>query len=461
MDGRYSTAMGSSWRSARRLVPGVLVAVVLTLCGVTAGAATQLGTFQITYYWFVPETGFAGKPVAAPGISGTFREDFLYSAKGVDMQGTGRAANGSYIHYAGTYGGYWVNAAGQRTDPGARGWSHGAPVWRDGGWRNAAGAPTFKRSSGTWSNGKGVKLLAYHDRFGLGKGVPVTEWHSIATDLRVIPRGTRVYVQALGAYPSGGCLVAEDTGSAIIGTHIDVLVPAGTNLGSLPSSGNVVTLAPGDACPPVLDPVALGQVSLTYITPARARDFRGRRAVLAALKLSLPETFLYSPRGVVRHDVGELRDGRRLVFTSGGWWVNARGKKTKQRADGSWSNGPPVWRDGGYRNRRGQPTRKLHSGHWTHGKGVVLLPYHDRFQIAGAADWIGWRSAGAPKGMVGAGTLLKIDALPAVGCLRVDHTIHTARTIEVLAPYGTALGSLPVSSTVTALPSDAAAACAD
>jgi hypothetical protein len=451
--------MGFTWRSARRLVPAVLV--LAALAGGTAGAATQLGSFQITYYWFVPESNFVGRPLAAPGLTGTYREDFLYSAGGVDMQGTGKAANGSYVHYAGTTGGYWVNSSGHRTDPGAHGWSHGSPYWRDGGWRNSAGAPTFKRANGTWSNGKGVKLLPYHDRFGPGKGVPVTEWHSIATDTSVIPRGTRVYVQALAAYPSSGCLVAEDTGSAIIGNHIDVLVPAGSDLGTLPSSGNVVTLAPGDACPPVLDPVALGTLNLQYLTPAEASDFHGRRAAIAPLRLALPETFLYSWRGVVRHRVGELRDGRRLVYTGGGWWVNYRGKKTAQRADGTWTHGPAVWRDGGYRNRRGRPTRRLSGGRWTNGPGVVFLPYRDRFQIAAAADWIGWRSAGAPTSLVGAGTLLKIDALPAVGCLRVDHAIRTPGTIEVVTPYGTPVAHLPLTSTVTALPSDAAAACAD
>ena len=56
--------------------------------------------------------------ISAPGIAGTYREDFLYSAGGVPMEGTGTAASGAHVHYAGTHGGYWVTKAGVKTDPG-------------------------------------------------------------------------------------------------------------------------------------------------------------------------------------------------------------------------------------------------------------------------------------------------------------------------------------------------------
>ncbi len=457
---RYWEAMGFTWRSARRLVVAVLALVAVAAGGASARAATSLGSFQITYYWFVPESRFVGKPVAAPGLTGHYREDFLYGAAGVPMQGTGTAADGTFVHYAGTSGGYWVNAAGARTAPGAHGWSHGPPYWRDGGWRNAAGAPTFKRANRTWSNGKGVTFRTYHDRFGPGKGVPVTEWHSIATDPSVIPKGTRVYVAALAGSPAGGCFVAEDRGSAIIGLHIDVLVPADTNLAAEPHSGDLVTLAPGDACPPVMAPQDLGTLGLRYLVPARKRGFGGAAVHLTSPKLTLPETFLYSARGVVRHRLGEIPGARRLIFAGGGWWVNAAGARTDQAADGSWTNGSPVWREGGYRNRRGAPTRRLTSGRWSNGRGVVLLPYHERFRLASATEWIAWRSAGAPRALVGVGTLLRIAGLPSTGCLRVDHAALSRGVIEVVVPYGTATSALPIQSDVTALPPDAAAACA-
>ena len=167
------------------------------------------------------------------------------------MEGTGTDLAGDAIHYAGGSGGYWVNVNGARTDPGRNGWSHGAPYWRDGGWRNAQGGVTFKHADGTWDNGPGVgKKKPYHDTFGTGPGVPVTPWHSIATDTSVLPRGTSVYVPSLATTPAHGCFRAEDTGGAIIGNHIDVLVPASASLGTLPEQGLLTALAPGQACPP-------------------------------------------------------------------------------------------------------------------------------------------------------------------------------------------------------------------
>ena len=115
------------------------------------------------------------------------------------MEGTGTAASGAHVHYAGTHGGYWVTKAGVKTVPGASGWSNGAPYWRDGGWRTAAGGVTFQRADGTWVNGPAQTKLPYHDLFGPGEGTDVTEWLSIATDLERDPaRDARLRAAARG-----------------------------------------------------------------------------------------------------------------------------------------------------------------------------------------------------------------------------------------------------------------------
>lgn len=44
-------------------------------------------------------------------------------------------------------------------------------------------------------------------------------WGAVATDRRVIPQGARMYI------PGYGWGRAEDTGSAVVGRHIDVWVP--------------------------------------------------------------------------------------------------------------------------------------------------------------------------------------------------------------------------------------------
>ena len=93
-------------------------------------------------------------------------------------------------------------------------------------------------------NGAGVAKRPYHDLFGPGAGTDVTEWLSIATDLRVIPRGTSVYVPQLAGSPAHGCFRADDTGGAIIGKHIDVFIPQTNARPGCPCSSEVQTLAP-------------------------------------------------------------------------------------------------------------------------------------------------------------------------------------------------------------------------
>ena len=66
-----------------------------------------------------------------------------------------------------------------------------------------------------------------------------------------------------------------------------------------------------------------------------------------------------------------------IIPLGGGWWVNAKGKRTRQLPDGTWSSGAPVWRDGGWRTRRGRPTFKRPNGTWSAGVGVRYLRYRD------------------------------------------------------------------------------------
>ena len=53
----------------------------------------------------------------------------------------------------------------------------------------------------------------------------------------MIPRGTHVYVPQLAGSPAHGCFRADDTGGAIIGTHIDVFIPQTNTFSGLPGAG--------------------------------------------------------------------------------------------------------------------------------------------------------------------------------------------------------------------------------
>lgn len=437
----------------RRLATTLVL--VLAVAAPSASAATSLGDFQLTYYWFAAESGFVGAKIAAPGIAGTYREDFLYSARGVPMEGTGTADSTAHIHYAGTQGGYWVTQDGVKTVPGAGGWSNGAPYWREGGWRNATKGVTFQRADGTWVNGTGVTKLPYHDLFDSGVGTNVTEWRSIATDLGVIPRGTNVYVPQLAGSPAHGCFRADDTGGAIIGTHIDVFVPQ-TNLGALPTRGEVMTLAADEACPPLIAPKPIGGVALRYVQEARDRDFRGSKVAIPGLPKRARADFLFGAKGAAMRGGGLLPNGVRIVLVDrDGYWVNARGKRTDKRANGTWTHGNPVWRDGGWRNRKSAPTYRRPNGTWSNGRGVKLKKYRDRFRLARDDERVPWRAVSAPAALAPRGTRITVDGLVSTGCLFVDRTLrHAAGAIEILVPHGAVLAGLPTSSNVTVLPSD-------
>jgi 3D (Asp-Asp-Asp) domain-containing protein len=85
---------------------------------------------------------------------------------------------------------------------------------------------TFPLASSGWSNGTGTRLLTYGGvTFAAGPSLPLRYYHSIAVDPRLIPLGSRVYIPAYQTL-GGGWFVAQDTGGAIKGRHVDVYRPA-------------------------------------------------------------------------------------------------------------------------------------------------------------------------------------------------------------------------------------------
>ncbi|MBV9817600.1 MAG: hypothetical protein JOZ07_04540 [Solirubrobacterales bacterium] len=142
------------------------------------------------------------------------------------MEGDGTGLDGRVYHIDALGNGGWVTASGRPTDPG-NGWSAGAPYWRAGGyWRNRRGAVTFPLAAGGWSAGAGRRYVALRGvTFTAGAARPLRLLQSIAVDPRVIPLGSRVYVPAYRHDGHGGWFVAQDTGGAINGRHIDVYRP--------------------------------------------------------------------------------------------------------------------------------------------------------------------------------------------------------------------------------------------
>ena len=200
----------------------------------------------------MPERWFAGRRVAAPGLGGLHRVDWLYSAHGLSMEGDGVDAAGRIAHIAdlGSVG------LGQLRRPADRAAalrhpleSRGAPFWRAGGWRNRGGpGRPIRWPVGGWSTGAGHLRGGYGGAtFSSGPSLSLRYYRSVAVDPRLIPRGSRIYIPAYRAV-NGGWFVAQDTGGAIIGRHIDVYRPptrARFGSGRLLTGARVYVIPPG------------------------------------------------------------------------------------------------------------------------------------------------------------------------------------------------------------------------
>ena len=150
----------------------------------------------VTEYFPAPERWFGGPLVHAPGLALAHRSDWLYSARGLAMQGEGIGTNGRLYHFAGPYSLAWLNARG---------------------------APTYpcRRAPGYWSDGRPVRISP-GATFALGPSLSLTYWHDVAVDPRMIRYGSRVFIPAYCSTPSHGWFTAADTGGAILGRHVDV-----------------------------------------------------------------------------------------------------------------------------------------------------------------------------------------------------------------------------------------------
>jgi len=154
--------------------------------------------FMITGYHVCNESDFSAQLVTANGVNDKHRSDFLYSATGLVMQGTGMALNGQYMRVSEMNTHWALNAryhADHLADP---------------------NGVTF-----TYTNG-------VHGAFGT-----VTANHSIAVDPAVIPPRMRVQIDAVGERH------ADDRGSQIKGYHIDNFNGAGTAVQAAWDNGTV------------------------------------------------------------------------------------------------------------------------------------------------------------------------------------------------------------------------------
>jgi 3D (Asp-Asp-Asp) domain-containing protein len=220
--------------------------------------AAWLDATSVTEYYPVPESWFVGRRVTVPGLAQAHRVDWLYSARGVSMEGDGIGLDGRPYHIQSLGHGGWIDRQGHGTSVGAGGSS--APYWRAGGyWLTHARTPTFPLEAGGWSAGTGVRYVALAGvRFAPGESTPLHYYRSVAVDPSLIPLGSRVYIPAYRTITrSHGWFVAADTGGAITGRHLDVFrPPPATAFGDARSltGQRVYVIPPGGAPTPSTPP---------------------------------------------------------------------------------------------------------------------------------------------------------------------------------------------------------------
>jgi hypothetical protein len=189
--------------------------------------ARWLSGVLVTEYFPAPERFFTGRLVSAPGLPGRYRIDWLYSARGLAMQGQGLGRDGRMYHFAGPYSLTWRNARGEFTYPCTESpghWTRGRPAWIGPTWLNPRGTITFPLPKAAWSNGRPQRAIPAEERprFARGAARTLAYWRNVAVDPRLVPQGSAVFVPAYCRTPSRGWFTAADTGGAILGLHIDV-----------------------------------------------------------------------------------------------------------------------------------------------------------------------------------------------------------------------------------------------
>jgi 3D (Asp-Asp-Asp) domain-containing protein len=215
------------------------------------GPGRWLGGFELTEYYPSLEAWFVGAPVPAPGLGARHRIDWLYSARGLSMEGDGIGLDGKQYHVDNLGSGGWLTASGGN---GARfGIGDSAPYWRTGGfWRSQHGSLTFPLAAGGWSQGTGVRYVPPPGiTFAAGPSRPLSYLRSVAVDPNLIPLGSHIYIPSYRSI-NGGWFEADDTGGAIVGRHIDVFRPPPSNpsdTGNFATGQRVYVIPPGVSLP--------------------------------------------------------------------------------------------------------------------------------------------------------------------------------------------------------------------
>jgi 3D (Asp-Asp-Asp) domain-containing protein len=183
----------------------------------------------VTGYYCVYNSELDGRGIITKTISDipyNLKASFLFGGRGVAMQGSGRTGpNGEYIKYTGG-GGYFIRLTGPNAGKNLDGqWIENPDIVR----------ARYAHIGITDFNGFGNLALRYPDKARYSRtasftgltGRPLTAWRSLSIDPEFIPLGQKVEVRFKKGDAINSKFVAEDTGSAIKGKHIEIYLGEG------------------------------------------------------------------------------------------------------------------------------------------------------------------------------------------------------------------------------------------
>lgn len=219
----HAAIFGAARRTGVALLLGVLA--LTTVASGRASAAPASATFYNGDRVQVRYTGGANLNVrSGPGL-GYYRQSSLREGAIVRVV-RGPVWNNGYAWYKVAY-----------TSSGSTGWSAGKWLYRtsaSSGYSSRSTSASSARSTSASSSrssyrstGRTYRVLAtaYNgaefNSSGIMRNGNRVHWGAVAVDPRVIPLGTRMYIEGFG----NQVFVAEDTGSAIKGYRIDIWMP--------------------------------------------------------------------------------------------------------------------------------------------------------------------------------------------------------------------------------------------
>ncbi len=167
------------------------------------------------------------------------------------------------------------------------------------------------------------------------------------------------------------------------------------------------------AARPLSKPTTLHGVQLTEYFSVPESWFKGALVNTSGLPGRHRVDWLYSATGVSMEGDGIGLDGRHYHIDNlgAGGWVNAALQSTD--ASSGFSNGPPVWRSGGYwRNAHHQLTYPLQAGGWSNGAGVSAIapPAGVSFAPGSSVPFSAYRTVAVDPSVIPLGSLLYIAA---------------------------------------------------